>query len=239
MVGAADLASRAAQRAGAGMVHLSVPGGSIQDTHEYVQRSLPQQAWGPEVLGSLDRFQALVIGPGLGRDDATVASIRDVLRQSPIPTVVDGDGLFALAWSNDGVTPILRDRRAPTVLTPHDGEFALLSGAKPGADRIGAARDLAARLDVVLLLKGPASVVAHPDGRVLVTTTGDDRLATAGTGDVLAGLIAALVAQGLPPFEAAAAGAWMHGRAGRLAPRRGMIASDLLPLIPKVLDTLQ
>jgi ADP-dependent NAD(P)H-hydrate dehydratase / NAD(P)H-hydrate epimerase len=200
---------------------------------------VPKRAWGPDVLGSLDRFQSLVIGPGLGRDDSTVVSIRDVLRQSPIPTVVDGDGLFALAWSNDGVIPILRDRRAATVLTPHDGEFALLAGAKPGADRIGAARDLAARLGVVLLLKGPASVIAHPGGRVLVTTTGDDRLATAGTGDVLAGIIGALIAQGLAPFEAAATGSWIHGRAAHLAPRRGMIASDLLPLIPRVLDTLQ
>ncbi len=239
MVGAADLTSRAAQRAGAGMVHLSVPGAAVDGVHEYVQRSVPKRAWGPDVLGSLDRFQSLVIGPGLGRDDSTVVSIRDVLRQSPIPTVVDGDGLFALAWSNDGVVPILRDRRAATVLTPHDGEFALLAGTKPGADRIGAARELAARLGVVLLLKGPASVIAHPGGRVLVTMTGDDRLATAGTGDVLAGIIGALIAQGLAPFEAAATGSWIHGRAARLGPRRGMIASDLLPLIPKVLDTLQ
>jgi NAD(P)H-hydrate epimerase len=155
-----------------------------------------------------------------------------------VPVVVDGDGLFALAWSGEGVAPILRDRRGATVLTPHDGEFALLSGAKTPPDRLAAARRLAADLRVVVLLKGPASVIAEPGGRALVVTTGDDRLATAGTGDVLSGIIGALVAQGIDPFEAAAAGAWIHGRAGRLGVRRGFIAGDLLGLIPQVLDAL-
>ena len=143
---------------------------------------------------------------------------RDVLRQAPVATVVDGDGLFALAWSNDGVGPILRDRRAPTVLTPHDGEFALdrRRQARRRSHRIDRAQ-LAQKLGVVVLLKGPASVVADPDGEVLVVTAGDERLATAGTGDVLSGIIGALIAHGLPPFEAAAAGSWIHGRAA--APR--------------------
>ena len=125
------------------------------------------------------------------------------------------------------------------MLTPHDGEFALLAGAKVGSDRIMEARLMAFELGVVVLLKGPATVVADPDGRVLVVTAGDERLATAGTGDVLSGIIGALLAQGLSAFEAAAAGAWIHGRAGRLGSRRGLIASDLLPLIPQVLDSLQ
>jgi len=101
-----------------------------------------------------------------------------------------------------------------------------------------AARRLAFELGAVVLLKGPGSVAAEPGGRALVITTGDDRLATAGTGDVLSGIIAALLAQGIAPFEAAAAGAWIHGRAGRLGPRHGLIASDLLALIPHVLDSL-
>jgi len=239
MTGAAHLAASAAQRTGAGMVHLSTPGAAVDSgSHEYVQRALPDRGWGSDVLSSLDRFQSLVIGPGLGRDDATVASIREVLRRSPVPTVVDGDGLFALAWSNDGVGPILRDRRSPTVLTPHDGEYALLTGRKPDTDRILATRRLAFELGVVVLLKGPATVIADPAGDVLVVTAGDDRLATAGTGDVLSGVIGALVAQGIPAFHAAAAGAWIHGRAARLGPRRGLIASDLLALIPDVLETL-
>jgi NAD(P)H-hydrate repair Nnr-like enzyme with NAD(P)H-hydrate dehydratase domain len=99
-------------------------------------------------------------------------------------------------------------------------------------------RLLAFELGVVVLLKGPATVIADPDGRVLVVTAGDDRLATAGTGDVLSGIIGAMLAQGVPAFEAAAAGAWIHGRAGRLGTRRGLIASDLLALIPRVLDAL-
>ena len=145
---------------------------------------------------------------------------------------------FALAWSNDGVGPVLRGRRSSTVLTPHDGEYALLTGRKPDADRILATRRLAFELGVVVLLKGPATVVADPGGDVLVVTAGDDRLATAGTGDVLSGVIGALVAQGIPAFQAAATGAWIHGRAARLGPRRGLIASDLLALIPDVLETL-
>ncbi|CAB4865631.1 unannotated protein [freshwater metagenome] len=239
MTGAAHLAATAAQRSGAGMVHLSVPGAlAASGDHEYVQRLLPGAGWANEATASLDRFQSLVIGPGLGRDDATVASIREVVRHSPIPTVVDGDGLFALAWSQHGAAHVLRDRVVATVLTPHDGEFALLAGAKVGADRVMDVRLLAFELGVVVLLKGPATVVAHPDGRVLMITTGDDRLATAGTGDVLAGIIGALLAQGVEAFEAAAAGAWIHGRAGRLGPRRGLLAGDLLALIPQVLETL-
>lgn len=238
MTGAAHLTASAAQRTGAGMVHLSVPGSSTSGEHEYVQRAIPESGWSGEVLASLDRFQSLVIGPGLGRLESTVAAVRDVLRQSPVPTVVDGDGLFALAWSRDGAGPVLRDRRAPTVLTPHDGEFALLSGSKTPSDRLLATRRLAHEVGAVVLLKGPTTVVAAPDGRALLVTAGDDRLATAGTGDVLSGVIGALLAQSVEPFEAAAAGAWIHGRAGRLGPRRGLVAGDLLTLIPQVLDTL-
>ncbi len=240
MTGAAYLVATGAQRSGAGMVHLSVPGAlASSGDHEYVQQLLPAAGWASEVVASLDRFQSLIIGPGLGRNEATVAALREVVRRSPIPTVVDGDGLFALAWSNEGVAPVLRSREASTVLTPHDGEFALLAGAKVGVDRIMETRLLAFELGVVVLLKGPATVIADPDGRVLIVTAGDDRLATAGTGDVLSGIIGALLAQGLDACEAAAAGAWIHGRAGRLGSRRGLLAGDLLALIPLVLETLE
>ena len=238
MTGSAHLAASAAQRASAGMVHLSVPGGLASGQHEYVQRSVPEAGWSSGVLAGLDRFQSLVIGPGLGRSDDTISAIRDVVRQSPLPTVIDGDGLFALGWSPDGIGAILRDRRSPTVLTPHDGEYAVLAGCKPDHDRIGAARLLAHKLGVVVLLKGPATVVADPGGEALVVTAGDARLATAGTGDVLSGIIGALLAQGLSGLHAAAAGAWIHGHAARLGHARGLIASDLLPLIPCVLDSL-
>jgi NAD(P)H-hydrate epimerase len=143
--------------------------------------------------------------------------------------VVDADGLTALgADAADLVGPT-------TVLTPHDGEFARLAGAPPADDRLAAARDLAARTGAVVLLKGRATVVAGPDGTVLVTTTGDERLATAGTGDVLAGVVAALLAGGLPPARAAAAGAFLHGRAGALGWRRGLVAGDLPEAMPAAL----
>ena len=107
------------------------------------------------------------------------------------------------------------------MLTPHDGEFERLAGARPGPDRIAAARALAADTGAVVLLKGSPTVVADPRGEVRVVAAGDARLATAGTGDVLSGVIGALLAQGLPALEAAAAGAWLHGRAGVARPGRG------------------
>ncbi|MEO6122971.1 MAG: NAD(P)H-hydrate dehydratase [Ilumatobacteraceae bacterium] len=238
MTGSAHLAASAAQRAGAGMVHLSVPGGLATGVHEYVQRPVPEVGWSSSVLAGLDRFQSLVIGPGLGRAEDTISAIRDVVRQAPVPTIIDGDGLFALGWSADGVGAILRDRQSPTVVTPHDGEYAILAGCKPDHDRIAAAQLLAHKLGVVVLLKGAATVVADRDGNTLVVTAGDARLATAGTGDVLSGIIGALLAQGLSSLHAAAAGAWIHGRAARLGHARGLIASDLLPLIPRVLESL-
>jgi len=239
MTGAARLAAAAAMRAGAGMVHLSAPGTLVaQAPAEVVQRPLPPKGWATEALNSLDRFHALVVGPGLGREDDTTAQIRQLVVEAPVPTVVDGDGLFAMAWNADGAAALLRRRTTPTVLTPHDGEYALLAGAPPGADRLVAARRLAVDTGCVVLLKGAATVVADPHGTTLVVTTGDARLATAGTGDVLSGIIGALLAAGVPALHAAAAGAWLHGQAARLAPARGMVAGDIVEHLPTVLDGL-
>ena len=124
------------------------------------------------------------------------------------------------------------------MLTPHDGEFGLLAGRRPGPDRIASVRSLAAQTGAVVLLKGPTTIVAEPRGRVLLSTTGDERLATAGSGDVLAGIIGALLAQQVPVFEAAAAGAWIHGAAAQRGPARGFLASDLPALLPPLLETL-
>lgn len=238
MTGAAHLVSSAALRCGAGMVHLSTPGAGTGGCHEYVEQQIPAIGWAGDVVTSLDRFQSLVIGPGLSRDDATVSCARELIRSAPVPTVVDGDGLFALGADRAGCAALLRERVWPTVLTPHDGEFSLLVGEKPGPDRIQSARQLAAQLQVVVLLKGAATVVAEPSGHVLVVTSGDQRLATAGTGDVLSGIIGSLLAQGVPAFHAAAGGAWIHGQAGMLGFQRGLIASDLLTLVPQVLQSL-
>jgi hydroxyethylthiazole kinase-like uncharacterized protein yjeF len=241
MPGAAALAAAAAQRAGAGMVQWSTPGAEAGDLMpvEAVHRPLPATRWASEALRSFDRFHALVIGPGLGRVDDTAAETREVVVQTPLPVVVDGDGLFALAWNAQGAPALLRRRESPTVLTPHDGEFQLLTGSLPGADRIGAARRLAADTDAVVLLKGPTTVVAAPDGEVLVVRAGDERLATAGTGDVLAGVIGALLAMRVDPFEAAAMGAWIHGRAAMAGPAVGFVASDLPDLLPDVVVGLR
>ena len=128
---------------------------------------------------------------------------------------------------------------AATVLTPHDGEFGLLAGHRPrtGPDRPRRG-SWPRRPASVVLLKGPATVVAEPRGRVLISTMGDERLATAGSGDVLSGIIGALLAQQVPAFEAAAAGAWLHGAAGMRGSARGLVASDLPGLLPGVLEGL-
>jgi NAD(P)H-hydrate epimerase len=239
MTGAAVLAARGAARAGAGMVQLSGVGCLVVDAPvEVVQRPLQGLGWSRPLLDSLGRFHSLVIGPGIGRDDSTAVETRAVVLDAPVPTVVDGDALFAMAWNAEGAGALLRRRTRPTVLTPHDGEFALLTGTPPGADRFVAARRLAADSGAIVLLKGPATVVAEPGGRVLVVTAGDERLATAGTGDVLAGIVGALLAQGMEPFEAAAAGAWLHGRAARTGPALGFVAGDIPDLLPAVLESL-
>jgi NAD(P)H-hydrate epimerase len=240
MPGAAALVAGGALRAGAGMVHVSSPGaeGPGQLPVEAVQRPLPATGWADEALRSVDRFHAVVLGPGLGRTDDTAASARFTAVNLPLPLVIDGDGLFALAWNAAGAAALLRDRTAPTVLTPHDGEYQVLTGSLPGADRMVAARRLAFDTRSVVLLKGPTTVVAAPSGEVMVVAAGDERLATAGTGDVLAGIVGALLAQQVPPFQAAALAAWVHGEAARRGPAVGLVASDLPALLPAVLHDL-
>jgi ADP-dependent NAD(P)H-hydrate dehydratase / NAD(P)H-hydrate epimerase len=238
MTGAAHLAARAAQRAGAGMVRVASPGLEHDPglPTEAVGIATPPAGWDTVVLDQLGRARALVIGPGLGRRASTDAAVLPAVAAAGVPVLVDGDGLFAL-----GADPAaaLAGRPAPTILTPHDGEFARLAGHAPGADRLAAARGLAAATGAVVLLKGPTTVVARPDGRALLSTMGDARLATAGTGDVLAGVIGALLAQGVPAFQAAAAGAWLHGRAARRGPHRGLVASDVVDGLPAALDELE
>jgi NAD(P)H-hydrate epimerase len=234
MAGAAHLSARAAQRAGAGYVRLSTPGlddDPIRPT-EAVGLPLPAAGWDRDVLAGLDRFAALVVGPGLGTGEASAAAAVHVAAAAPIPVVVDGDGLTALGRD---AASIMRGREIPAVLTPHDGEYERLAGHPPGTDRLAAARELATALGSVVLLKGPTTVAAAPDGRVLVVTAGDQRLASAGTGDVLSGLVGAFCARGAPPFEAAAAAAHVHGRAATLGWPTGLVAGDLPDLIPPAL----
>ena len=236
MGGAAALCSAAAARTGAGYVRVSTPGGAASGLPiESVRTDLSSDGWASEVIGDLGRFDALVIGNGLGSADATSEQIRQVVAAATgrgLPTVVDADGLTALG------TDAVRFVSETTVLTPHDGEFARLAGHAPGTDRIADARHLAEHTGAVVLLKGRTTVVAAPDGEVLLSIAGDQRLATAGTGDVLAGIIGALLACGMDPLRAAAGGAFLHGRAGALGWRRGLVAGDVVAHLPAVLDEL-
>ena len=238
MLGAGRLSAAAAARSGAGLVTLSSPGMDPAARDEIIQRPIPASGFDRMVLDDLDRFGALVVGPGLGRDEATITAARALIGDAMLPVVVDGDAIFAVAWSADGAGPLLRGRGRPTVITPHDGEFSLLVGHVPGADRVAAARKLAADLNVVVLLKGPATVVASPDGQVLVVNHGDERLATAGSGDVLSGMIGMLLASGVAPERAAAGAAWVHADAARRGPSRGLLAGDIVDLIPSALGAL-
>jgi hydroxyethylthiazole kinase-like uncharacterized protein yjeF len=238
MTGAAHLAARAAQRSGAGMVRVASPGVGHDPAlpTEAVGITVPAAGWDDAVLAQLDRAGALVVGPGLGRGAPAVTGVHHLVSASAVPTLVDGDGLWALG---DQVVDLVGRRTAPTVLTPHDGEYARLAGHPPGADRLAAARDLAAATGAIVLLKGPTTVVAQPDGRARLSTAGDARLATAGTGDVLSGIIGALLAQRVDAFAAAAAGAWIHEAAAELGPERGLVASDVVDRLPDVLDMLE
>ena len=239
MTGAAFLTSHAALRAGSGYCRLAVPGADVaaMAPSEVVAVPLPAEGWAPEALAATEKMRALAIGPGLGRSEVTQAAVRDVVRGARVPTVVDADGLFALGDAN-GAMAVLAERASEVVLTPHDGEFTRLTGDAPpdGAARVDAVRELAARLGVVVLLKGPVTVVADPAGEVRFSRSGSPALATAGTGDVLTGVIASFLAQGLSPLDAAALGACAHGAAAVSGHRVGLVASDLLDLLPPFLS---
>ncbi len=173
----------------------------------------------PEVIAtpghaSAGRVQAWVVGPGLGTDETAAAALCFAL-ETDVPVLVDADALTILAAHPD----LVADRRAPTVLTPHAGEFARLAGSPPGEDRVGATRRLADQLGVTVLLKGNVTVIAEPEGPVYLNVAGQSWAATAGSGDVLSGVIGALLAAGLPPGEAAAAAAFVHARAADASAR--------------------
>ena len=232
MTGAATLASRGAQRAGAGYVRLSTPGGDEGDgaSVETVTTPLPATGWATDVLDGLARFEACIVGPGLGR--ASDDEVRRLVGTAEVPVVVDGDGLTALG------TDVVGLARPTTILTPHDGEFERLAGKAPDDDRIGSVRSLAAAAGCTVLLKGPTTIVANAAGEVRVVTAGDARLATAGTGDVLSGVIGAFLAAGMETLDAAACAAHVHGLAALLGPERGLVAGDVADNLPAVLAEL-
>ncbi|HUR49800.1 MAG TPA: NAD(P)H-hydrate dehydratase [Acidimicrobiales bacterium] len=237
MLGAATLAARAAQRAGAGLVRVGIPGVEDSDLPvmgEALSFALPDGSWADRALADIGRFQAAVIGPGLGRSEGTAAAIRRFVASCPCPLLVDADGLTALGHD---AAKVLAGRKAPTLITPHDGEVSRLGGDPSAADRLAEARRLAEALSVSVLWKGPTTVVAGGE-LLLATSTRDSRLATAGTGDVLAGIAGAFMARGLAAERAGAAAARASIGAAAARPGPGLIAGDLVSGLSRYLATI-
>jgi NAD(P)H-hydrate epimerase len=231
---------------GAGLVTVAAPEGAMPQIQagltEPTFLPLPETAEGTvaseavaPLLERLEAADALAIGPGLTTNGSTVAFVRETVRRSPVPLVLDADGLNAFS----GDAAAFQDREADAVLTPHVGEFARITGVKPrdlDADRPSHVRALAEQTGAVTLLKGSRTVIAQPGGRLFVNVTGSPILATAGTGDVLTGMIGGLLARGVTPLESAAAAAYLHGLAGRFAGRdlgEGALAGDVLERVPE------
>ena len=233
MSGAARLSSRAALRAGAGIVIACVPPSVHAEVAAHTPEVMVTGCDRDEVERQVARATAVGLGPGLGREEATTGVVRDLLGAIDRPLVLDADGL----WHLGDDLALLRGRPAPTVITPHSGEAARLLGtdrAKVDAARLDAAGALAERSGQVALLKGPGTIVAAPGELPVVLATGTQVLATAGSGDVLTGVIAALLARGMDARDAAVAGAALHARAGVLADRGdGTIAGDIIECLPE------
>jgi len=253
--GAAVLTALGAMRAGAGMVRVAV----AESVAGWLAGAVPELTWmvldeeAPGLIApsgwrrlttEASDHDAVVIGPGLGRQPAIQRRARNLVASLRVPGVVDADGLNALADGGKWWTSV----RAPLVLTPHPGEFGSLVGEEPPATdddaaRASAALDAALRWQQVVVLKGANTVVAGPEGDLLRSDVSSPALATAGTGDVLAGMVGGFLAGGLPPIEAAGVGVAVHGAAGLLAEERlgtaGVMARDVATLVPEAMDALR
>ncbi|WP_449244311.1 NAD(P)H-hydrate dehydratase [Desulfobacca acetoxidans] len=248
--GAAALCGEAALRMGAGLVTVGVPASlnPILEVKLTEAMTLPlTEVQGVQALGkrALEEIAAdwpgktaLAVGPGLGRHPETVELVRQLVRRSTLPVVVDADGLNALAHDVDSI----REAAAPVILTPHPGEMSRLLGATTKdiqADRLGAARELAERSQAIVVLKGAQTIVASPMGKVMINTTGNPALAQGGAGDVLTGMIGGLLAQKVDPFNAACLAIYLHGLTADVQAAWqgdcGLLASELLDQIPHVI----
>ena len=241
--GAAALAAMGALRSGAGLVFLGVPRSiytiAAVKLTEAIVFPLPDEGGKlsrealPEILERLPKMDAVLLGPGLGQSQGVSEVVKAVLVQADCPVVLDADGINVMA----GHINVLRGRQAPTILTPHDGEFARLGGVI-GEDRVAAAEQMARDLGVIMLLKGHRTTIT--DGATTyINRTGNPGMAVGGSGDVLAGIIASLLGQGIVPLEAAACGAWLHGAAGDRCTAEmgqyGMLPTDMLNVLPRLL----
>lgn len=250
--GAAYLTGQAAILSGAGLVTLAV-GRSIYDImavkltevmvrpfFETKDFSLSLMAE-KEILAFAEKCNCAAIGPGISRNKETQALVRNLITKLAVPIVLDADGINAFC----GQVELLKNARAPLVLTPHPGEMAALTGKPRDEIQIGrkdVALTFAREYNTVLVLKGHNTIVAAPDGRAYENQTGNPGMATGGSGDVLTGIITAFMAQGVEPFAAAALGVYFHGLAGDIAMKEkgvlSLIATDLLKKLPEALKAL-
>ena len=241
--GAAALAAMGALRSGAGLVYLAVPESiyAIEACKltEAIVLPLPDEGGTiamsalPEIRRLLPKMDAVLIGCGLGQSEGTRAVLETALREFSGPVVVDADGINLLAKHMD----ILRERHAPTILTPHAGEFVRIGGDNK-ADRVSETLRFAMKYGCILLLKGHETVIS--DGKeTYVNQTGNPGMAVGGSGDVLSGIIVSLLGQGIEPLKAAACGAWLHGKAGDICAEKigqyGMLPTDLVEVLPRLL----
>ena len=241
--GAAALAAMGALRSGAGLVYLAVPESiyAIEACKltEAIVLPLPDEGGTiamsalPEIRRLLPKMDAVLIGCGLGQSEGTRAVLETVLREFSGPVVVDADGINLLAKHMD----ILRERHAPTILTPHAGEFVRIGGDNK-ADRVSETLRFAMKYGCILLLKGHETVIS--DGKeTYVNQTGNPGMAVGGSGDVLSGIIVSLLGQGIEPLKAAACGVWLHGKAGDICAEEigqyGMLPTDLVEVLPRLL----
>jgi ADP-dependent NAD(P)H-hydrate dehydratase / NAD(P)H-hydrate epimerase len=250
--GAPCMAALGAQRTGAGYVQLAVPESAQQAVAlrllEAVTRGLPEDggmhvaAGADEVAELAERAGAVILGPGLGRSDGAREFARAVAARVEVPLLIDADGLNAHA----GALESLRERPAPTVLTPHAGELARLLDTDSdavSARRLASAREAAERSGAIVLLKGDDTIVAAPGGPEAISPGASAALATAGTGDVLSGVIGAVLSKGVGAFAAAAAGVLVHARAGRVAALRlgadHVVAGDVIQALPAAIEALR
>ena len=241
--GAAYLAAMGALRSGAGLTFLGVPESiyaiEAVKLNEPVVFPLPDAAGKlsreavPEILNRLPGMDAVLVGPGLGQSEDTFQVVKAVLENARCPVVLDADGINVMAAHKD----ILRGRKYPTVLTPHDGEF-LRFGGSFGEDRMTAAARYAKAWNCILLLKGHETCITDGE-KGYRNKTGNPGMAVGGSGDVLAGIIVSLLGQHISPLEAAAMGAWLHGCAGDLCAQElgqyGMLPTDMLERLPRLL----